>query len=38
MSGLPALFQAAGIRFEFRAETLGPLMEAIRQELAQIGP
>jgi oligoendopeptidase F len=35
---LPALFEAAGIRFEFREETLGPLMEAIRLELAQIGP
>ena len=35
---LPELFQAAGIRFEFREETLGPLMDAIRQELAQIGP
>jgi oligoendopeptidase F len=35
---LPKLFEAAGIKFEFREETLGPLMDAIRNELAQIGP
>lgn len=31
---LPELFAAAGIRFDFSARTLGPLMEAIREELA----
>ncbi len=35
---LPELFQAADIRFEFRAETLQPLIDAIGRELAQIGP
>ncbi len=33
---LPELFEAAGIRFNFRQETLGPLMDAIRQELDRI--
>jgi oligoendopeptidase F len=35
---LPELFRAAGIGFEFREETLGPLMDAVREELARIGP
>ncbi len=35
---LPELFAAAGIRFEFRAEILQPLMDAIRAELDQLGP
>ena len=33
---LPELFEAAGIRFNFREETLAPLMDAIRQELDRI--
>jgi hypothetical protein len=32
------LFEAAGARFEFRQETLVPLMEAIRAELDVLGP
>jgi oligoendopeptidase F len=35
---LPELFEAAGARFEFREETLVPLMEAIRAELETLGP
>jgi oligoendopeptidase F len=35
---LPELFEAAGIRFEFRAETLHPLIDAIGTELARLGP
>jgi oligoendopeptidase F len=35
---LPNLFEAAGARFEFRSETLSPLIEAIGNELARIGP
>jgi oligoendopeptidase F len=35
---LPQLFQAADIRFEFDAETLEPLIDAIGKELALIGP
>lgn len=35
---LPELFEAAGARFEFRAETLSPLMETIRTELDQLSP
>jgi oligoendopeptidase F len=35
---LPELFEAAGIRFEFGAETIAPLIAAIREELAQLGP
>ena len=35
---LPELFEAAGVRFEFRAETLRPLIDAIGDELAKIGP
>jgi oligoendopeptidase F len=35
---LPELFEAAGARFEFREETLVPLIEAIRAELDQLGP
>ncbi len=34
---LPELFEAAGARFDFREETLAPLMETIRGELAGIG-
>jgi oligoendopeptidase F len=34
---LPRLFEAAGARFEFRAETLQPLVDAIGSELARIG-
>ena len=34
---LPELFAAAGARFDFSAETLGPLMEAIRGELDRLG-
>ncbi len=34
---LPELFEAAGIRFDFREETLQPLMDAIRGELDQLG-
>ena len=35
---LPQLFEAAGVAFEFREETLTPLIDAARNELAQIGP
>jgi oligoendopeptidase F len=35
---LPELFAAAGIRFDFREETLAPLMDAIRDELDRLGP
>lgn len=35
---LPELFEAAGARFQFRAETLSPLMDAIGAELDQLGP
>jgi oligoendopeptidase F len=35
---LPELFKAAGIRFEFHEATLRPLMDAIRHELAHLGP
>ena len=34
---LPELFAAAGIRFDFREETLAPLMEAINEELTRMG-
>jgi oligoendopeptidase F len=34
---LPELFAGAGIRFDFREETLGPLMDAIREELKNVG-
>ena len=34
---LPELFAAAGIRFDFSEATLAPLMEAIREELEQVG-
>lgn len=33
---LPELFAAAGIRFDFSDRTLGPLMQAIRDELATL--
>lgn len=33
---LPELFAAAGIRFDFSAKTLLPLMDALRQELAEL--
>jgi oligoendopeptidase F len=35
---LPELFAAADIPFEFRAETLQPLIDAIGRELGRIGP
>ncbi len=35
---LPELFAAAGIRFDFREQTLAPLMDAIRDELDRMGP
>jgi oligoendopeptidase F len=31
---LPELFAAAGARFDFSAETIGPLVEAVQEELA----
>jgi oligoendopeptidase F len=31
---LPELFAAAGIRFDFSERTMGPLMQAVREELA----
>jgi oligoendopeptidase F len=33
---LPELFQAAGLRFAFDADTLRPLMDAVRDELGRI--
>lgn len=33
---LPELFAAAGIRFDFTAQTLGPLMQAVGEELASL--
>ena len=33
---LPELFQTAGVPFEFRKETLEPLMEAIGEELRKL--
>ena len=33
---LPELFEAAGIRFDFRREALSPLVEAIREELGRL--
>jgi oligoendopeptidase F len=33
---LPELFAAAGIHFDFSAATIGPLVEAVREELAAI--
>lgn len=33
---LPQLFAAAGISFDFSAKTLGPLMHAVQEELAQL--
>jgi len=33
---LPELFEAAGIRFDFSAATLGPLMKAVQAELASL--
>jgi oligoendopeptidase F len=35
---LPELFRAAGAKFEFTEASLGPLMDAIGQELDQLGP
>ena len=35
---LPELFAAADIRFDFHERTLAPLMNALRAELAKIGP
>lgn len=34
---LPALFETAGIRFDFSVETLGPLMDLVQKELESIG-
>jgi len=31
---LPELFEAAGARFDFSADTIAPLVEAVQQELA----
>jgi oligoendopeptidase F len=33
---LPELFAAAGIRFDFSERTLGPLMNALGEELARL--
>jgi oligoendopeptidase F len=33
---LPELFAAAGIRFDFSAKTLGPLMRAVGEELDRL--
>jgi oligoendopeptidase F len=33
---LPELFAAAGIRFDFSQKTVGPLMNAVREELEQL--
>jgi len=33
---LPELFSAAGCRFEFDAETIKPLMQLVREELAKL--
>ena len=33
---LPELFAGAGIQFDFRQETLGPLLDAVRAELASV--
>ena len=33
---LPELFAAAGARFDFSAETIGPLVDAVQQELAEL--
>jgi oligoendopeptidase F len=35
---LPELFAAAGIRFDFSAQIIGPLMETIRKELEKLSP
>jgi oligoendopeptidase F len=35
---LPELFAAAGIRFDFSEQIIGPLMETIRQELEKLSP
>jgi oligoendopeptidase F len=35
---LPQLFEAAGVALEFKEETLTPLIDAARNELAKIGP
>ncbi len=33
---LPELFEAAGARFDFSAETIGPLVDAVNEELDQL--
>ena len=33
---LPELFSAAGVKFDFSAKTIAPLVEAVREELAMI--
>jgi oligoendopeptidase F len=35
---LPELFAAAGIRFDFSEQIIGPLMETIRNELDKLSP
>jgi oligoendopeptidase F len=35
---LPELFAAAGIRFDFSEQIIGPLMETIRKELEKLSP
>ncbi|MGV3772817.1 MAG: M3 family oligoendopeptidase [Verrucomicrobiales bacterium] len=35
---LPALFEAAGCKFDFSAETVRPLVQLIRTELAKLSP
>jgi len=34
--GLPILFQTAGIKFDFSSETIGPLMDAVLDELKKL--
>ena len=34
---LPELFSAGGIDFDFSSKTLGPLMEAMQNELVKLG-
>ncbi len=34
---LPELFAAAGIRFDFSIDTVGPLMERVQEALAELG-
>ena len=34
---LPALFEAAGCRFDFSRKTISPLVQLIRSELGRLG-